>query len=69
MGDLYLRVPPIDIRRRTCQGCGQHKPTKGGSIRIGRGSSGGFFLCAECKARVTAGRQAASDKAAAKTQP
>jgi hypothetical protein len=69
MGDLYLRVPPIDIRRRTCQGCGQHKPTKGGSIRIGRGSSGGFFLCAECKARVTAGRHDASGKAAAKTQP
>jgi len=53
MSDLYLPVPPIDIRRRTCQGCGQHKPTKGGSIRIGRGRSGGFFLCADCKARWT----------------
>jgi hypothetical protein len=46
---LYVRSLPIDIRFRVCQNCGRHKPTKGGSIRVGKGLSGGSFVCADCK--------------------
>jgi hypothetical protein len=47
--DIYVRPPPIDIRFRVCQCCGQRKPTKGGSIRVSNGLSGGHFVCAERK--------------------
>jgi hypothetical protein len=50
--DIHVRSPPIDIRLRICQHCGRHKPTKGGSIRVGKGLCGGHFVCADCKPTV-----------------
>lgn len=51
---VWVRPPPIDIRFRICQACGRRMPTKGGSIRRCRGTSGSCFLCADCKPKAEA---------------